>query len=707
MAAQVNKYGKVPRYHGLRIYLVSTMLYFFLVFPVAGILLFKYVPDLLENAQKDNPETTIEQAVEDPARTMGIDITTPVDSNRIQIYHDSTVNIAVSIPVGTGEKDQSISIDNTESRSQMGDTMGLLIRLLSVSFLIGFVFNLPFKLYFRNKRTNKPIKPKTAQFCTKFLLKTPIINVGILFISYGITIIYMLYIIMMKNDVDSINRQFYLQFFFITLVSSILTLMLVYFWMKHRVHIRYLEHVYPEDELKRRIFNRKPEKIRNRLLVSSAMTTFLPLIIVVFYIILSISAVKELNLTEMSPDHEKILMGKYTDIDLDINLGTLNDLFYVNAVNSLLMVIGIGTSIFIALIYIVLFVRWTTEDIIRPVTDLLKSIERTGRGDLDSFALVRTNDEIGALTEGYNEMSHKLKSYFQSLDNVNRANARFVPRQFLEFLGKESITDIQLGDQVQKEMTIMFSDIRDFTAMSETMTPKENFDFINNYLGYMEPVIRHNNGFIDKFMGDAIMALFPERSEDAINAAIEMKIKLLEYNEIVSQFSKPSIDAGIGIHTGLLMLGIIGGEGRMDGTVISDAVNLAARLEGLTKVYGGSIIITEDTLIKLNDPSQYHFRFLDIVKVKGKKEAIYIFEIMDGEPETIKNLKLSTKDDYNKALQAYKKKEFKDALKLLQTIEAVNPADKAVRIYLERCNHFIEKGVPAIWDGVESFDLKY
>jgi class 3 adenylate cyclase len=707
MKTDRNKYGKAPKYHGLRIYLVSTMLYFFLVFPVAGILLFKYVPDLYKNIKKENPDATVSQATTETGRAIGLDVIEKKDSNRIQVYKDSTIDFAITLPGTTPSNNNDNNIDNVQGRSQMGDTMGVLIRLMCVSFLLGFLFNLPFKIYFRHKRKHKPIKPKTVQFCNKFLLKSPLINVGILFLSYGITIIYMLYIILMKRDIDSINHQFYLQFFFITLVSSLLTLMLVYFWMKHRVHIRYIEHVFTEDALRKRIFNRKPEKIRNKLLVSSAMTTFLPLIIVVFYIILSMSAVKELNITEMSADHEKILMGKYMDINLDIGLGTLNNLFYVNAINSLLMVIGIGTSIFIALIYIVLFVRWTTEDIVKPVTDLLESIRRTGRGELDSFSLVRTNDEIGALTEGYNEMSDKLRSYFKSLDNVNKANARFVPKQFLDFLGKESITDIHLGDQVQKEMTIMFSDIRDFTAMSETMTPKENFDFINNYLGYMEPVIRHNNGFIDKFMGDAIMALFPERSEDAINASIEMRIKLLEYNEIIGQFNKPAIDAGIGLHTGLLMLGIIGGEGRMDGTVISDAVNLAARLEGLTKVYGGSIIITEDTLIKLNDPSQYHFRFLDIVKVKGKKEAIYIFEIMDGEPENMLSLKLKTKDDYNKALQAYKKKEFKDALKLLQGIEAINPADKAVKIYIDRCSHFIEKGVPVSWDGVESFDFKY
>jgi class 3 adenylate cyclase len=702
---EISKYNKVPRYYGLRIYMVSTVLYFFLVFPVAGILAVKYVPDYMSRAKSNQPQSAISKASE------GIDKLNEKDSTTIEqpefkfSSDSSSFNISITPPnsthfgVTTG--------GNTQENSQIGGTMALLIRLLMVSFLIGLGFNLPFLIYFKNKRKSKPIKPRILLYCRRFVLKAPLINSGILGLSYCITLIYMLYIILFKKGVDDLNWQFYLQFFFITLVASILTLMLVYFWMKHRVHIHYLDHIYSEDELRKRIFDSRPEKLKNRLWISSAMTTLFPLVIVVFYIVLSMSSVNELHIDKFTDEHQRILLGKYVALNLGLDILTLDKFFYVNAINSLLMVLGIGTGIFIALIYIVLFVRWTTEDIVGPVNELLANMQRTGRGELNNFSIVRTNDEIGALTEGYNEMSEKLKNYFQSMDNINRANARFVPRQFLDFLGKENITQIQLGDQVQKEMTIMFSDIRDFTSISETMTPKENFDFINNYLGYMEPVIRHNNGFIDKFMGDSIMALFPERSEDAINASIEMRIKLLEYNEITSQFGIPSIDAGIGIHTGLLMLGIIGGEGRMDGTVISDAVNLAARLEGLTKVYGGSIIITEDTLIKLNDPSQYQFRFLDVVKVKGKKEAIYIFEIMDGEPEKIKNLKLSTKENYNKALQAYKKKEFKTALNLLQSIEAVNPSDKTIKIYLDRCSHYIEKGVPEFWDGVESFDFKF
>jgi two-component system sensor histidine kinase ChiS len=256
-------------------------------------------------------------------------------------------------------------------------------------------------------------------------------------------------------------------------------------------------------------------------------------------------------------------------------------------------------------------------------------------------------------------------------------------------------------------MTVLFSDIRDFTSISEMMTPKENFNFLNNYLGYMEPVIRNNNGFIDKFMGDAIMALFSDNSEDALNAAIEMRIKLTEFNQIINQFGKPSINSGIGIHTGSLMLGVVGGEGRMDGTVISDAVNLASRLEGLTKIYGCSVIITEDTLIRLGNPGAYNFRFLDIVRVKGKKEAVYIFELIDGEPDEIRNIKIQQKEDFGVAMNYYKKRDFKSALDKFSIVYADNPRDKAAGIYIKRCTKYMKEGIPDDWDGAEAIDYKF
>lgn len=651
--------SKVPRFFGLRIYFFATFIYFFLVMPVSSILLFKYGPMWVENTNVD----TITAIVEDPV-------------------------------IQPGE---------AANEWDFGGTIYLLLKLLLFSYILGFAFSLPFKIYFRKKRKHQKIPEKLYKFCRKFLIRTPLIYSGILFLSFGVTLGYMAYKLFIQGEFNEITQKFYEQFFFITFVSALLSSLFVYYWQKHRVHIRYIEFVYTKDELLKRLASFKEGKIRNRLWVSSAMTSLMPLMIVVFYLFISTSSVKDLGIEHLSDDQLQILIGKYALYFGGDIQNQLPGLFYVNVFDSMMMFGGIFTGIFTALIYLLFFIRWTTIDIVYPVRELLGNMQRTGRGEMDNLSIVRMNDEIGELTEGYNDMSLKLKEYIINISRINEANARFVPRQFLDFLGKESISEIKLGDQVQKDMSILFTDIRDFTMISEQMTPKENFDFLNNYLGYMEPVIRNNNGFIDKFIGDSIMALFPDNAEDAINAAIEMKIKLTEFNHIISQFGQPPVSTGIGIHTGKLMLGVVGGEGRMDGTVISDAVNLTSRLEGLTKIYGASIVISEDTLIKINDPTNYQYRFLDIVQVKGKKKAIYIFEILDGENEEVKNLKIKSKQTFSKAIQQFKDKQFEDAVKSFREVLKINPGDKAASRYIARCKQFIQTGSPEDWDGIEKF----
>ncbi|MCK5766383.1 MAG: adenylate/guanylate cyclase domain-containing protein [Bacteroidales bacterium] len=706
------KYRPVPAYYGFRIYAISTLLFLFLISPITGILLIKHAPDLQKYRTGDY-SFNLPDSLYFSADTIAI-VYDEADSNSANnLIPDTTFTIggdSLTFVVSSTPPEEVVTPEppreNESDRmtSHFSNVTGLWFRLLLISFFLGLAFNLPFKLYLWKKRRNKKIKEGLFKFCKKFILKTPLINAGILFIAYGITSGFMLYQLLFHGDFNEITLRFFRQFFFIMTVSSLINILFVYFWQKHRVHIRYLEYFYSPEELRKRIFNLKVGKIKNRLWISSAMTTFFPVIIVIFYMVISITNVHDFLEEPPTEEQAQILIGKYESYFGDNSINSDTGIIYINMFDTYIMLIGTFSGIIVSFFYLLLFIRWTTRDIVYPVRELLLNMQRTGRGEMESYSIVRTNDEIGELTEGYNVMSERLKDYIENISLMNEANARFVPKQFLEYLGKDSIADIQLGDQVQKEMTVLFSDIRSFTSISEQMTPKENFNFLNNYLGYMEPVIRNNNGFIDKFMGDSIMALFPDNTEDAINAAIEMRIKLIEFNHIISQFGQAPIDSGIGIHTGSLMLGIVGGEGRMEGTVISDAVNLASRLEGLTKLYGSSIIITEETLIKISDPTSYHYRFLDIVKVKGKKEAVYIFEIIDGDPEDIRELKAKTKDLFTQAIQAYKSKEFTQALDAFKEVVDINPFDMASLQYIQRCQKFIDLGFPDDWDGIESYN---
>ncbi len=214
----------------------------------------------------------------------------------------------------------------------------------------------------------------------------------------------------------------------------------------------------------------------------------------------------------------------------------------------------------------------------------------------------------------------------KDIENINNAYERFVPREMLSFLGAASIVDVGLGDHTEVEMTVLFADIRSFTQLSEQMTPDENFRFINAYLHHIGPVARRHNGFIDKYIGDAVMALFPSGPDDAIRAARDMMRALREFN--VQEARATPIDIGIGIHTGMLMLGTIGEARRMEATVIADAVNLASRLEGLTREHGVHIITSEQSLAGVADRSAYPHRYLGTVQVKGKARAVQIYEVL-------------------------------------------------------------------------------
>jgi len=287
------------------------------------------------------------------------------------------------------------------------------------------------------------------------------------------------------------------------------------------------------------------------------------------------------------------------------------------------------------------------------------------------------------------------------LEKIAAAYARFVPREFLRFLKIESIVDARLGDSVQAEMTIMFADIRSFTSLSESMSPRENFEFLNSYLSRVGPVIRQYNGFIDKYIGDGIMALFPNCAEDAVQAAIEMQQQVKIYNKHRQNSGYQPISIGIGLHTGTLMLGTIGEAERMESTVISDAVNLASRVEGLTKLYGVGIVASVQTLCRIDDPQHYKCRFLDRVQVKGKQTPVAVFEIYDGDSDIMIELKGQTQTDFEQGIFFHYQQQFAQARQMFLRVLQVNKYDKAASFYADRCDMLMKNALIMTLEGIE------
>lgn len=278
---------------------------------------------------------------------------------------------------------------------------------------------------------------------------------------------------------------------------------------------------------------------------------------------------------------------------------------------------------------------------------------------------------------------------------------KFVPNEFIRSLGKKNITDVKLGDQVEKVVTVLFTDIRDFTALSEKMSPVENFRFVSSFNEQLGPIIRAHKGFINQYLGDSIMAIFPRHPVDALNAAIAMQKAIFTLNETRQGAGLPSIKAGIGMHTGSLIMGITGDEQRLDAATISDTVNTAARIESLTKHYQSPLLLSGETLYHIPDTNNYQFRHLGKVLLKGKNNHLNIVECLNGNSDELLQLKTNLVPRFDAAIAHYKSQNFENAVDLFQQILQDDSDDLTAKIFMAKAKNYLMHGVPKNWNGAE------
>ncbi|MBF0224386.1 MAG: adenylate/guanylate cyclase domain-containing protein [Desulfobacterales bacterium] len=339
-----------------------------------------------------------------------------------------------------------------------------------------------------------------------------------------------------------------------------------------------------------------------------------------------------------------------------------------------------------------------------PLVQMKKAIKEIKSENYYARVEIVSNDEIGSLGEGINEMAGSL----QEKEFIKDTFGKMVDPRVRDYLLKGNI---ELGGE-NKEATILFSDIRGFTNISEKMKPEKVVDLLNRFFEKMSLCITKENGLVNKFIGDALLAVFgvpidlEKHPDAALKSAIRMKKVMDGLNiELVKQ-GLPTIEAGIGIHTGSVLAGNIGSSSRMEYTVIGDTVNLSSRLEGLTRIYGVSVLISENTFVFLEDPSKYSIRRLDRVLVKGKSEAIWIFEVFDSDPPEIRKLKTETLTTFETGLMLYSEQNFEKSIQIFQNCLSINPKDNVAKIYLARCQEFLIKKGNINWDGITKLDVK-
>ena len=319
------------------------------------------------------------------------------------------------------------------------------------------------------------------------------------------------------------------------------------------------------------------------------------------------------------------------------------------------------------------------------VADLVQGLDL---GANDYLAKPFTRDEFMA----------RIRTHL-NLHRINKVTNRFVPVDFIRNLGKNTLTEINLGDQVERTVTVLFTDIRDYTGLAEQMTPEDNFKFVNAYAGRMGPIINRHHGFVNQYLGDGIMAIFQQSADDALQASIAMQRELQEYNQRRRQLGRQMIRVGMGMHTGPLIMGIIGDEQRTDAATISDTVNTAARMETLTKQAGAGILLSEETLRQLHDPKAYQLRYLGRVRIKGRKAPVGVYECFDDAPAVVQVLKQQWMTTFDEAIKHYAEQSFAQAIVHFQEILAANPEDRVAANLLEESQKHLTQGVPEDWVG--------
>lgn len=290
----------------------------------------------------------------------------------------------------------------------------------------------------------------------------------------------------------------------------------------------------------------------------------------------------------------------------------------------------------------------------------------------------------------------RVQSALKAQTVLTAANRRFVPYEFLEGLGRTSIVDVKLSEAREREMNVLFVDLRGFSELSMRLGPSSTVQLINRYLSHVQPGIAAHGGFVGQYYGDGVLALFPNESDASLLGAVAMCRGLDEYNRKRDQF--PELRFGMGLHSGPLTLGTIGDQNHFQCSVVGDSVNLASRLEGLTKHFGSILTLSAATVTRLNNPESFSLRSLGKVQVQGRSNALEVYDCLNCYPDELRGRLEQTRGRFEDARAAWTAGQFSEAKAGFTHCLDACADDQVSRRFLER---LAEMRTPDTWDGIE------
>ncbi|NCD72472.1 AAA family ATPase [Mucilaginibacter agri] len=322
--------------------------------------------------------------------------------------------------------------------------------------------------------------------------------------------------------------------------------------------------------------------------------------------------------------------------------------------------------------------------------------------NLTHGAFTEDRVQIIKLLAGQAAISIANARIYEDQEKLLKAQRRFVPIQFLKNLGHNDIAKVELGECVTMEMSVLFSDIREFTPLVELLSPREVIELLNQYYSMLGVPISESGGFIDSYAGDEIMALFAVSAQRAVEAGIKMTHALRGFNRDRALKAQPPLKMGIGMNTGPLVLGTMGGIDRMQCSVLGDTVNLASRIEHLNRVYDSQFLIGESTYLSLSNPAALSIRMVDYVAVKGKAIAIKLYEVLDCEEDERRAAKEATRHVLSGGMDAYFNRDFSTALTIFTEASELDPKDPVLSMFASRCKRNLANSIPEEWQGYET-----